>query len=239
MDCPAGHVHEADKRAANFQTVLRAFGFPFSDTPITTSQPVSSDSNTTGQDTTAAPETTGSPTTPSGGDCGNCATCVYNPSNPGNQTATDEQCQACAAGQTWWPCNVEKLCQCAGSPQPTVAPTTAAPETTAAPTTAPPTVAPTTTAAPTTTTQKYTTKDCTQTEAPQPEVTTEAPQPSGACDASCTKCVAIPGNFQAASDEACSACGGATNQQWWPCLNAGQDLGLCQCAGRNLGDLVV
>merc|ERR1712137_792504 len=71
MDCPAGHVHEADKRAANFKTVLRAFGYPFSDTPITTSKPV----------------TTSSPT-PSEGECAPGCSCVYNPSNPGNQTAT-------------------------------------------------------------------------------------------------------------------------------------------------------
>merc|ERR1712159_296313 len=114
-------------------------------------------------------------------------------------------------------------------------------------TTQAPTTVATTTAAPetttTVTTTKYTTKDCTQTtaapttEAPTTEApaTTQAPQPSGGeCDASCTNCVAIPGNFQAASDEACSACG-ANGQTWWPCNQEA----LCQCASRILADIIV
>ena len=30
------------------------------------------------------------------------------------QAATDEQCAPCATGQSWWPCTVAGLCQCAG-----------------------------------------------------------------------------------------------------------------------------
>merc|ERR1712196_47774 len=103
--------------------------------------------------------------------------------------------------------------------------TTAAPETTVAPTTAAPettTAAPITTAS--TTTQKYTTIDCTQTTA-APTTAAPTPQPSGKCSSSCQNCVAIPGNFQAASDSACSACG-ANGQTWWPC----NEDDLCHCA---------
>merc|ERR1712100_261769 len=138
-----------------------------------------------------------------------------NSNNSGNQTASDEQCQACAGGQTWWPCNVEGLCHCAGSE------TTPAPETTEAPTVAPTTAVPTTT-------EPQTTQSTSTTEAP---VTTDAPQPSGKCDSACTNCIAVPGNSQDASDAHCQPCGGSSNQQWWPCMNAGTDLGLCQCAG--------
>merc|ERR1719213_1229712 len=129
MNCPAGHVHEAGKRATNFKTVLRAFGFPFNGTRPTTSTPVTTGGSSTTQqgETTAAPETTSAPQ-PSGGECNSsCSTCVFNPSNPNNQTATDDNCAACAAGQSWWPCNIESLCVCAGGEETTAAPTTVAP----------------------------------------------------------------------------------------------------------------
>jgi len=39
--------------------------------------------------------------------------CVAVPGN--SQAATDEHCAPCATGQSWWPCDVAGLCQCAGS----------------------------------------------------------------------------------------------------------------------------
>jgi len=38
--------------------------------------------------------------------------CVAVPGN--SQAATDEHCAPCATGQSWWPCTVAGLCQCAG-----------------------------------------------------------------------------------------------------------------------------
>jgi hypothetical protein len=246
--CSAGPTHEAHKRAHNFQTVLRAFGYPFDGTapPVTTQSPVT----TQGQGTTNGQNNGGQPI--AGGKCSSsCTNCVYNSSH--NQAATDADCSACASGQTWWPCNVEDLCVCLDdnqteAPTTTQAPetteavtTTEAPVTTEAPTTteapvtteAPTTTeAPVTTEAPNTTTPKYTTIDCNTTEEPQ---TTQAPSTEsptapegGECDASCEVCVAIPGNHQAAIDSHCTPCGGDTMQSWWPCnLEA-----VCQCSKR-------
>lgn len=41
----------------------------------------------------------------------------------------------------------------------------------------------------------------------------------------CSICVAVPDNFQAATNSDCSPCGANTLQAWWPCNVAG----LCQC----------
>merc|ERR1711881_726542 len=47
--------------------------------------------------------------------CKACSTCISIPGNP--HAATDVHCSPCAMdGQSWWPCNVDGLCQCAGGP---------------------------------------------------------------------------------------------------------------------------
>merc|ERR1711881_274555 len=190
---------------------------------------------------TQSPSTTGSSNTtggssntdapaPSGGSCsGACSSCVAVQGN--DQAANDDHCAPCANGQTWWPCDLANVCQCADAAPETDAPTTDAP----------------TTQAPTTTT-KYTTKDCTTTETPTteaPVTTTVAPVTTAPvtttkyetadceikeCDANCNSCVAIPDNEQNASNEHCAACANA-GQNWWPC-----DIkGLCMCNdARNL-----
>jgi hypothetical protein len=195
--CAAGPTHEAHKRAENFKTVLRAFGYPFDGTaPISTTQtPVTTQGqNSTNGDAPIAGEACSS----------SCSDCRHNTNH--TQSANDAACAPCATGQSWWPCNVENLCYCADSneteapsttteaPATTEAPVTTETPTTEAPTTqAPSTTEATTTAAPTTTeaatteapatttasqtTTKYTTKDCTQTtQAPTTEEpTTDAP----------------------------------------------------------------
>merc|ERR1712072_658637 len=63
--------------------------------------------------TTPAQTSTVSPAT----GCKTCTSCTSIPGNP--QAATDEQCMPCAmGGQSWWPCNVIGLCQCADGPVP-------------------------------------------------------------------------------------------------------------------------
>merc|ERR1712230_157921 len=214
--CSAGPTHGAHKRAENFKTVLRAFGYPFDGTTpiVTTQSPVT----TQGQGSDNGQNNGESPI--AGESCSSsCNECKYNTNH--TQAADDAACAACANGQSWWPCNVENLCYCADSNNETEAPATT-------------TEAPATTTAPQTTT-KYTTKDCTQTtQAPTTEKpTTEAPatdSPStgGECDASCEECEAIPGNHQAAIDSHCVPCGGDTMQSWWPC-NLDD---VCQCKRR-------
>merc|ERR1712050_738169 len=57
--------------------------------------------------------TTAATTTPNDG-CMRCGACEAIPGNP--HAATDAHCSPCALGaQSWWPCDVEGLCQCAGS----------------------------------------------------------------------------------------------------------------------------
>jgi len=125
------------------------------------------------------------------------------------------------------------------TPAPTTASSTAAPSTSAVPTT-PSTAAPSTassTAAPSTsamsTTSVPVTSAASSTPAPStsaPSATpTPAPSTSGAalgseCNDGCSQCDAVPGNSQAATDDACAPC--ASGQAWWPC-----NLGLCYCAG--------
>merc|ERR1712070_1104015 len=241
--CSAGPTHEAHKRAENFKTVLRAFGYPFDGTApiVTTQKPVT----TQGQGSTDGQNNGGQPI--AGGECNSsCSDCRYNANH--TQNADDAACAPCANGQSWWPCNVENLCYCADSNNETEAPattteapattteavTTEAPATTEAPveTTQAPTTAPTTTT-------KYTTRDCTQTtqapttekpstQAPTTEQpSTDGPSAGGDCDASCAECVAIPGNDQAAIDSHCVPCGGDTMQSWWPCND-----NICQCKTR-------
>merc|ERR1712230_312220 len=151
--CSAGPTHEAHKRAENFKTVLRAFGYPFDGTTpiVTTQSPVT----TQGQGSDNGQNNGESPI--AGESCSSsCSECKYNTNH--TQAADDAACAACANGQSWWPCNVENLCYCADSNNETEAPATT-------------TEAPATTTAPQTTT-KYTTKDCTQTT--QAPTTTEA-----------------------------------------------------------------
>merc|ERR1712072_886307 len=117
--CSAGPTHEAHKRAQNFQTVLRAFGYPFNGTQpiVTTQKPVTTQGQGgSGQDGGAACTSS-------------CSSCVGNSNH--TQAVEDSACAACANGQTWWPCNVENLCLCADAPATTEAPvTTEAPQTT-------------------------------------------------------------------------------------------------------------
>merc|ERR1712183_525131 len=87
--------------------------------PITTTiatTTVTSTTTATVQVSTAAP----------GSSCKTCSTCVAIPGNP--HAATDVHCSPCAMdGQSWWPCDVNGLCQCGGGPGPittTIATTT-------------------------------------------------------------------------------------------------------------------
>merc|ERR1719264_1113138 len=53
--------------------------------------------------------------------CGSCSECVAVPGNGGG--ATDGACAPCANnGQSWWPCNGDGLCQCAGGSGPSPTP---------------------------------------------------------------------------------------------------------------------
>merc|ERR1711976_45957 len=130
--CSAGPTHEAHKRAQNFQTVLRAFGYPFDGTApiVTTQSPV-----TTGQGNTTGQNNGGNSN--AGGKCtSSCSSCKYNTSH--TQSADDAACAPCANGQSWWPCNVDDLCYCADESEvpetTTQAPTPQAPTTEATPT---------------------------------------------------------------------------------------------------------
>jgi len=67
-------------------------------------------STTTAGPTTFLSSTTVAPPTPSKS-CKICSTCVAIPGNIA--AANDNHCSPCALdGQSWWPCNVEGLCQC-------------------------------------------------------------------------------------------------------------------------------
>ncbi len=55
--------------------------------------------------------------------------------------------------------------------------------------------------------------------------TTSTVGPNNPC-ATCSSCIAIAGNAQAAKDSDCAPCGSGTLQAWWPCNVSG----LCQCA---------
>jgi hypothetical protein len=157
------------------------------------------------QPTTTPGPTAGPTTLTPANACKACDVCIAVPDN--YQAATNEQCSPCGAktGQSWWPCNVAGLCQC---DTPGVI-TTLAPVTTPVATSTPATTpAPVTTSAPVTT--------------PAP-ITTASP---GLSCKHCSSCVAIPGNPQSASNQACSACANGA-QLWWPCNVSG----LCQCDG--------
>merc|ERR1712066_1101660 len=66
------------------------------------------DSSTVSTTTT----TTAATTTPNDG-CMTCGACEAIPGNP--HAATDAHCSPCAlGGQSWWPCDIEGLCRCAG-----------------------------------------------------------------------------------------------------------------------------
>jgi hypothetical protein len=185
-----------------------------------------------GSSTTSAPGTTvipaststgtGTTQTTSGSSCNTCVTCVAVPGN--TQAATDVQCAPCGSGtlQSWWPCNVSGLCQCAANPS-TLAPTTSLRSTTVAPSTATTRTAATTVNP--TTTSVTTTKS-------RSIVSSSAF--SNPC-LSCATCVAIPNNIQVATDSDCAPCGSGSGQTWWPCNVAG----LCQCAtGTTSGPIV-
>jgi len=115
------------------------------------------------------------------------------------------------------------------APVPTPAPTS--PPSTSAPTSAPSTTAP----APVTSVASSTPYPSTSapptsapSTSPTPGASTSgaAPAPGSECGGGCSQCAAVPGNSQAATDEACAPC--ASGQTWWPC-----NLDLCYCAGSS------
>lgn len=128
--------------------------------------------------------------------CSNCDNCV---SVPGNyQAASDSMCSPCARnGQSWWPCNISGLCQCSSVT------TTTAKSTSAPSSSAPSTSAPSTT-----------------------RVTSSALSSGTNPCSRCATCVAIDGNYQAATNAMCAPCGSGTLQQWWPCF----ETNVCTCA---------
>jgi len=76
----------------------------------TTTVPIASTATTTwaGEATTTTDQATS---------CNACGSCVSVPGNP--HAATDEHCSPCAmGGQSWWPCDVNGLCQCSEEPGP-------------------------------------------------------------------------------------------------------------------------
>jgi hypothetical protein len=182
-----------------------------------------------GSTSTAAPTGPVVPTTtttpPVAGSCRSCSTCVAVPEN--SQAATDGQCAPCGSGtlQTWWPCNVDGLCQCASTPSSTTT-TTTKPVTTSPETTKTTTATPETTAS-ASTTQKTTMSSTKITTAPssQPSSSTGSSTVFSSPCRTCSNCMAVTGNIHAATDAQCSACGIPTLQTWWPCNVAG----LCQC----------
>lgn len=103
LSCPAGQVHDPQKRAANFRTVLTAFGYPWQQSvgPGPTGAPTNSN---------PAPDPDSPPGPPPTSCSSQCASCVSIPGNP--HSATDQHCAPCANGQPWWPCNVQGLCTC-------------------------------------------------------------------------------------------------------------------------------
>jgi hypothetical protein len=183
--------------------------------------------------TTASPQPGSSTSTTSRGagtSCSTCGTCVSVPGN--SQAATDAQCAPCGSGtlQTWWPCNVDGLCQCATETSSSTS-TTKAPTTTTKVTTM--TVASSTTPSPSTSKPSTSTSLSTTTKATTLSATTLTTQPASTSStrfsspcATCATCVSVPGNIQAATDAQCSPCGSGTLQSWWPCNVSG----LCQCA---------
>jgi len=63
--------------------------------------------------TTSSTTTTTAATTRPDDGCMACGACEAIPGNP--HAATDAHCSPCAlGGQSWWPCNIEGLCRCAG-----------------------------------------------------------------------------------------------------------------------------
>lgn len=166
-----------------------------------------------GSPTTTSPQSTGTSTqTSPASSCKTCATCVAVPGAPQQVSNTD--CAPCGSGtlQTWWPCNVDGLCQCAAADSSTTTTTTT--------TTAKPTPTTITTAKPVMTT---TTAKATKTTTSAKATTTSAAFVSP-CYA-CSTCVALPGNIQSTTDSQCSVCAAETKYAFWPCNVAGP----CQC----------
>jgi hypothetical protein len=121
----------------------------------------------------------------------------------GHWNVADEHCAPCAAGQTWWPCNLDGACKCdSETDAPVEEVTTDAP------------VEEVTTDAPV--------EEVTETAAPIAPVNPDRP-----CD-SCGSCEAQPNNPHNASDEHCAPCANG-GQSWWPCNQAD----LCQCSGNS------
>jgi len=139
----------------------------------------------------------------------------------------DTQCAPCAnGGQSWWPCNVEGLCQCkdaANQPANTneavkeIAARYAKEETKLAPT-ATSAKAPATSAEPTVKTA---------------ELTKDGPTTPRSCKTDCATCVGVPGNEQKTQDTQCAPCANG-GQSWWPCNVEG----LCQCKDAPSGTTV-
>lgn len=201
------------------QLVSYQTGFSIFDDPLSPDIPYSKciqyyfGTTTTGGPTTSATATT--TTTPStvgpNNPCMKCNTCVAIAGN--YQAAKDSDCSPCGSGtlQTWWPCNVSGLCQCASSPSTTATTTVSATITLTTRTTSS-TVTSTVTSTTITTTSSSSTA-------------TSSVGPNNPC-AKCSTCFAVPGNYQAATDSDCAPCGSGTLQTWWPCNVSG----LCQCS---------
>lgn len=220
------------------QLVSYQTGFSIFDDPLSPDTPYNKCLNYYfGPTTTSAPTTSGtgpttssvSATTSPAGACSACETCVAVPQNA--QAATDLQCHACGSRtlQSWWPCNVAGLCQCAAGTTTVPVSTTVAPTTTtkAVTTVATTTTKPATTAT-TKTTKPATTATTTATVATTTPKASSTTTTSGNACSTCATCVAVPYNVQATTDSQCSPCGSGTLQAWWPCNVSG----LCQCSGE-------
>jgi hypothetical protein len=201
------------------QLVSYQTGFSIFDDPLSPDTPYSKciqfyfgTSTTDGPSTSSTASTTTTPSTVGPNNpCMECNTCVAVPGN--YQAAKDSDCSPCGSGtlQTWWPCNVSGLCQCASSPS-TSTSTISASSTATTVTTSTVTTQTTTVTTSTTTTSSSSTA-------------TSSVGPNNPC-AKCPTCSAVPGNYQAATDSDCAPCGSGTLQTWWPCNVSG----LCQCS---------
>ena len=209
------------------QLVSYQTGFSIFDDPLSPDTPYSkclqyyfgTTTSTTGgpsTTTTSSITSTVGPNNP----CAKCATCVAVPGN--YQAAKDSDCVPCGPGtlQTWWPCNVSGLCQCASSPTTTMTTTSVTTTSTATTTTV------TTT---TVTTTSRTTTATTTTTTMTSSTATSSVGPNNPCT-KCATCLAVPGNYQAAKDSDCAPCGSGTLQTWWPCNVSG----LCQCSSSTV-----
>merc|ERR1711939_980697 len=90
-------------------------GAPTTTEATTTEAPVTTAPVTTTKYTTkdCTKPTTEAPAVPVGGECdASCIECVAIPGN--DQAAIDSHCMPCGGDtmQSWWPCNLDDVCQC-------------------------------------------------------------------------------------------------------------------------------